>query len=67
MFVCVCAQSLCLVQLFAIPRAEAHEALLSVKFSRQGYWSGLPFASPGYLPNPGTEHNSPTLQVDFPD
>ena len=47
MFVCVCAQLLCHVQLFATPRAEVHEALLSVKFSRQGYWSGLPFRLPG--------------------
>ena len=33
-------------------------------FSRQEYWSGLPFPSPGYLPNPGIEPRSPTLQAD---
>ena len=35
-----------------------------MRFSRQGYWSGLPFPSPGDLPNPGFEPWSPTLQVD---
>ena len=33
-------------------------------FSRQEYWSGLPFPSPGDLPDPGTEHRSPALQAD---
>ena len=33
-------------------------------FSRQEYWSGLPFCSPGDLPNPGTEPSSPALQAD---
>ena len=33
-------------------------------FSRQEYWSGLPFPSPGDLPKPGIKHNSPTLQAD---
>ena len=33
-------------------------------FSRQEYWSGLPFPSPGYLPNPGIELRSPSLQAD---
>ena len=33
-------------------------------FSRQEYWSGLPFPSPGDLPNPGIEPKSPTLQAD---
>ena len=36
----------------------------SVEFSRPEYWSGLPFPSPGDLPNPGIEPRSPTLQVD---
>ena len=36
----------------------------SVRFSRQGYWSGLPFPSPGDLPNPGIEPRFPTLQAD---
>ena len=35
-----------------------------MEFSRQEYWSGLPFPSPGDLPNPGIEPRSPTLQVD---
>ena len=37
---------------------------LSMGFSRQGYWSGLPFPSPGGLPNPGIEPGSPALQAD---
>ena len=37
---------------------------LSMKFSRQEYWSGLPFPSPGNLPNPGIKPKSPALQAD---
>ena len=37
---------------------------LSMGFSRQGYWSGLPFASPGDLSHPGVEPGSPALQAD---
>ena len=37
---------------------------LSMEFSRQEYWSGLPFLSPGDLPNPAIEPESPTLQAD---
>ena len=37
---------------------------LSMEFSRQEYWSGLPFPSPGDLPNPGMELGSPALQTD---
>ena len=37
---------------------------LPIEFSRQEYWSGLPFSSPGDLPNPGIEPGSPTLQAD---
>ena len=40
------------------------EAPPSMGFSRQEYWSGLPFPSPGDLPNPGIEPRSPTLQAD---
>ena len=40
-----------------------HQAPLSMGFPRQKYWSGLPFPSPGNLPNPETELVSPTLQV----
>ena len=42
----------------------AYQALLSMGFSRQGYWSGLPFPSPGDLPNPGIELRSPKFQED---
>ena len=41
------------VQLFVTPGTVALQALLSVEFSRQEYWSGLPFPSPGDLPDPG--------------
>ena len=41
------------VQLFATPWTVAHKAPLSMEFSRQEYWSGLPFPSPGNLPDPG--------------
>ena len=46
------------VQLFATSWTVAHQSLLSMGFSRQEYWSGLPFPSPGDLPNPGTESDS---------
>ena len=42
----------------------AYEAPPSMGFSRQEYWSGLPFPSPGDLPNPGIEPGSPALQAD---
>ena len=42
----------------------ARQAPLSVGFSRQEYWSGLPFLSPGNLPDPGIEPGSPTLEAD---
>ena len=42
----------------------AHQAPLSMGFSRQEYWIGLPFPSPGDLPNPGIEPSSPALQAD---
>ena len=46
------------------PMGSAHQAPLSMGSSRQGYWSGLPFPSPGDLPNPGIEPGSPALQAD---
>ena len=46
------------------PRTAARQAPLSMGFPRQEHWSGLPFPSPGDLPNPGTEPRSPTLQVE---
>ena len=42
----------------------ACEAPLSLEFSRQEYWGGLPFPSPGDLPDPGVETGSPALQAD---
>ena len=44
--------------------SSLHQAPPSMGFSRQEYWSGLPFPSPGNLPNPGIKPSSPTLQVD---
>ena len=52
------------VHLFVIPWTVAYKALLSMEFSRQEYWSGLPFPSPGDLPEPGIEPRLPTLQAD---
>ena len=52
------------VQLFTTPWTVAYQAPQSMEFSRQEYWSGLPFPSPGDLPNPGIESKSPSLQVD---
>ena len=46
------------VQLFAIPGTVACLAPLSMEFSRQEYWSGMPFPSPGDLPDPGIESAS---------
>ena len=52
------------VQLFTTPWTVAHQTPLSMGFSRQEYWSGLPFPSPGDLPDPEIEPGSPTLQAD---
>ena len=57
-------KSLSRVRLFATPWTVAYQAPPSVGFSRQEYWSGLPFPSPGDLPNPRIEPGSPTLQAD---
>ena len=57
-------KSLSRVQFFATPWTVAHQAPLSMGFSRQEYWSGLPFPSAGDLPNPGIEPGSPALQAD---
>ena len=55
------------VRLFETPWTVAHQAPLSIEFSRQEYWSGLPFPSLWDLPNPGIEPRSPALQADsFP-
>ena len=57
-------KSLSHVQLFVIPWTVAHQAPLSIGFSRQEYWSGLPFPSPGDGPNSGLEPGSPAFQAD---
>ena len=57
-------KSLSHVLLFVTPWAVAYQAPPLVEFSRQEYWSGLSFPSPGDLPNPGIEPRSPTLQAD---
>ena len=52
------------VWLLANPRTIAYQAPLSMEISRQEQWSGLPFPSPGDLPNVGIESRSPTFQAD---
>ena len=52
------------VRLFATPWTVAYQAPPSMGFSRQEYWSGLPFPSPGDLPDPGIEPGSPALEAD---
>ena len=54
-------KSLSRVRLFATPWTVAYQAPPSMGFSRQEYWSGLPFVSPGDLPDPGIESSSPAL------
>ena len=56
-------KSLSHVRLFVTPWTVANQAPLSMGFSRQEYWSGLPFPSPGDLPNAGIELGSPALQA----
>ena len=60
----VCVKSLSRVRLFETPWTVAHQAPLSMGFSRQEYWSGLPFSSPGDLPNLGIKPGPPALQAD---
>ena len=62
MFTCV--KSLSRVRLFAIPWTVARQAPLSMGFSKQEHWSGLPCPPPGHLPNPGIKPGSPVLQAD---
>ena len=57
-------KSLSHVRLFETPWTVAYQAPPSMGFSRQGYWSGLPFPSPGDLLNQGIEPGSPTLHAD---
>ena len=57
-------KSLSHVRLFATPWTVAHQAPQSMEFSRQEYWSGLPFPPPGDLLNPGIEPGYPAFQAD---
>ena len=52
------------IRLFAIPWTVARQALLSMEFFRQEYWSALSFPSSGDLPHPGIDPRSPTMQAD---
>ena len=61
---CSVPQALSCVRLFATPWTAALQAPLSIEFSRQEYWSGLPFPFPGDLLNPGIEPRSPALEAD---
>ena len=63
LFTRVKVKSLSLVRLFATPWTVAYQAPPSMGFSRQEYWSGVPLLSPGELPNPGIEPESPSLQA----
>ena len=68
MYNSVCKTRVSHVQLSVTPWPVARQAPLSMEFSRQDYWSGLPFPSPGDLPDPGIEPGSPALQADsLPD
>ena len=57
-------KSLSRVRLFATPWTVDYQASLSMEFSRQEYWSGLPFPSPGDLSDPGIKPRSPAFQAD---
>ena len=57
-------KSLSHVRLFATPWTGVYQAPSSMGFSRQEYWSGLPFPSPGDLPDPGIEPRSPSLKAE---
>ena len=50
---------------YVTPWTVARQVPLSMGFPRQEYWSGLPFLSPGDLPDPRVEPTSPVLQADF--
>ena len=57
-------KSLSHVRLFETPWIVAHQASPSMGSSRQEYWSGLPFPSPGDLPDPGIKPESPALEAN---
>ena len=61
----VVVQSLSQVQIFVFPWTTPHQSSLPKGFPRQEYWSGLPFPSPGDLPNPGINLKSPALTGGF--
>ena len=61
---CACVQLLSHDQLFATPSTIVPQAPVSMQFPRQEYWSGLPFPTPGDLPDLGIEAVSPALQVN---
>ena len=63
-YVPMCACMLSSVRLFATLWTVVHQAPLSMGFSKQEYWSRLPFPALGDLPNPGIKPASPALQVD---
>ena len=73
-FICACRQFVylrwknqsvsCSVVSDSVTPWVAHQAPLPMEFSRQEYWSGFPFPSPGDLPDPGIELGSPALQAD---
>ena len=60
----VTVKSLSRVRLYVTPWTVAYQAPLSMGFSRQEYWSGLPFSSPRDLPNPGIKPGFPALEAD---
>ena len=66
-YVCMCTRmrAVSVMSDSATPWTVAHQVLLSMEFSRQEYWSGLPFPSPGDLPEPGIEPTSPALAGKF--
>ena len=63
-YTCVCVSCSNHVRIFETPWTVAHQAFLSLGSSWQGYWSELPFSSPGDLHGPGIEPGSPALQLD---
>ena len=65
---CLCLQNVCVCSLMSDssqpPWIIAHQALPSMEFSRQEYWNGLSFPTPGDLPHPGIEPGFPALQAE---
>ena len=61
---CVCASHSVVSRFFVTPWTVTRQAPLSMEFSRQEYWSGLPCPAPGDLPNPGIEPRFPALHTD---